>query len=376
MQKIKTGIVGLGKVAHMHAKALAKIPESSLTAVCSRDRDKAADFAELYGVRPFTDVEDMIISGGVETVVICTPHPFHLEPALRAMNTGAHVLIEKPLASSLADCDKMLACAVQNKVKLGMVSQRRFYPSVMRIRQAIDSGKIGRPVLGTVNMLGWRDKAYYDSDAWRGTWAGEGGGVLVNQAPHQIDLLQWFMGPVDELYGIWSNLNHPYLQVDDTALAVIRFKNGGVGNIIVSNSQNPALYGKVHVHGENGASVGVQTDGGAMFIAGMTSITEPPVNDLWTIRGEEDKLSQWVEEDTRLFNSVDPMQHFHELQDSDFLRSVLNDTRPLVDGADGRRTVEIFTAIYRSSFNRQPVKFPLTAETENELDGRPLQEKV
>ena len=124
--------------------------------------------------------------------------------------------------------------------------------------EAIEAGKIGKPVLGMVTMLGWRDKAYYDSDAWRGTWKGEGGGVLVNQAPHQLDLLLWYMGDVDEVYGVWKNLNHPYIEVEDTAVAVVKFKSGAVGNIVVSNSQNPALYGKVHVFGENGAGVGVR----------------------------------------------------------------------------------------------------------------------
>lgn len=134
--------------------------------------------------------------------------------------------------------------------------QRRFYRPCMRIHKAIEAGKIGKPVLGMVTMLGWRDKAYYDSDAWRGTWKGEGGGVLVNQAPHQLDLLLWYMGDVDEVYGVWKNLNHPYIEVEDTAVAVVKFKSGAVGNIVVSSSQNPALYGKVHVFGENSARRG------------------------------------------------------------------------------------------------------------------------
>jgi len=370
MESVKTGIIGLGKVAQMHADALKAIPESVFTAVCSRDIVKARTFAGQYGVKAYTDVEEMIVSGGVEVVVICTPHPNHAEIAVKAIRAGAHVLVEKPLASSLQDCDAMLEAAKVKGVKLGMVCQRRFYTPVQRIRQAIDAGKIGRPILGTVNMLGWRDEAYYNSDPWRGSWEGEGGGVLVNQAPHQLDLLQWFMGPVDELYGYWANLNHPYIEVEDTAVAVLRFKNGGIGNIIVSNSQNPALFGKVHIHGENGASIGVQTDGGAMFIAGMSNITEPPVNDLWTVKGEEGMLDIWKREDTEFFNSMDAMKYYHERQVEDFLKAVINDTKPLIDGEDGRRTVEIFTAIYRSNRDRAPVKFPLAPEEGIDFDGR------
>jgi len=297
----------------------------------------------------------------VEAVIICTPHPLHRDPAVRAAAAGMHVLVEKPLAASLKDCDDILRAAQSNGVVLGIVCQRRFYAPVQRMRKALDDGKIGRPVIGAVHMLGWRDEAYYQSDSWRGTWLEEGGGVLVNQAPHQLDLLQWFMGDIDELCGYWANLNHPYIEVEDTAVAVVKFKNGGVGNIVVSNAVNPALFGKVHVHGANGASIGVQTDGGAMFIAGVTSITEPPVNDLWTVPGEEGMLEVWQKEDSDFFNSVDFMQHHHDRQVEDFLRAVLNDTRPLITGEDGRKTVEIFTAIYRSNRERAPVKFPLEA---------------
>jgi len=163
--------------------------------------------------------------------------------------------------------------------------KNRWYAPVARVKKAIEDGKIGEPVLGTINMLGWRDKDYYDSDEWRGTWKMEGGGVLVNQAPHQLDIFQWYMGAIDKVYAVHRNLNHPYIEVEDTALAIVNFKSGAIGNIIVSNSQKPGIYGKVQVHGVNGASVGVQTDGGAMFIAGMSNVLEPPVNDLWSVPG-------------------------------------------------------------------------------------------
>jgi len=183
--------------------------------------------------------------------------------------------------------------------------------------------------------------------------------VLVNQAPHQLDLLLWYMGEVDEVVGCWDTLNHPDLEVDDTAMALIRFRSGALGNIVVSNSQNPALFGNVRVHGSNGASVGVQTDGGAMFIAGMSGITEPPVNDLWTIAGEEDRLPELQAEDSEFFNSVDSMYYFHREQLADFLSAIREDRQPLITLDDGRRTVELFTAIYRSQAEHGWVKLPL-----------------
>lgn len=369
--KIKTGIIGAGKVAHLHAGALEKSKNAKLTAVCSRTPQRVADFANRYGITAFDSVEAMVQNGGVQAVTVCTPHPDHAGVSIEALNAGAHVLVEKPMASSLSDCDAMIAAARETGKKLGLISQRRYYPPVLRIKKAIDEGKLDVPVLGTVNMYGWRDEAYYNADPWRGKWKAEGGGVLVNQAPHQLDILQWYMGPVQTLFGFWDNLNHPYIEVEDTAIAVIQFKNGALGNIVVSNSQNPALYGKVAVHGRNGASVGVQTDGGAMFIAGMSSIAEAPYNDIWTIQGEESNIDSWKQEDKALFKRINPMEYFHQLQIEDFMDSIVEDRNPKIPGEEGRKTVELFTAIYRSKRDQIPVEFPLQAETDrDDFDGR------
>jgi UDP-N-acetyl-2-amino-2-deoxyglucuronate dehydrogenase len=352
-------ILGCGKVAHLHAKAIKNLPNAKLAGVWSRTFKTAGIFASQYGTTAFRSIPGMISGASIDLVIVCTPHPFHREPAEQAAKAGANVLVEKPLASSLEDCDAIINACSEADVKLGVVSQRRWYSPVIRVKEAIRAGKIGKPILGTINMLGWRGKNYYEADAWRGTWKMEGGGVLVNQAPHQLDILLWYMGEIDEVYGLWRNLNHPTIEVEDTALAIVKFKNGGIGNILVSNSQKPGIYGKVHVHGENGASVGVQTDGGAMFVAGMSNVLEPPVNDLWTIPGEEKMLKKWIKDDTELFHSTDPSIYYMECQITDFLKAIETERNPLVTGTDGRRTVELFTSIYRSSRENRPVKFPL-----------------
>jgi predicted dehydrogenase len=370
MDKLKTAVIGYGKVAHTHAEALASIPESEFVAVCGRDPARARAFGEQHRVRPFPDVEEMV-GAGVQAVVVATPHPAHASVTTAALRAGAHALVEKPLASSLEDCDAMIDAARAARKQLATISQRRLYAPALRVRAAIDAGKLGRPVLGTATLLGWRDEAYYRSDPWRGSWAGEGGGVLVNQAPHQIDLLQWFMGDVDELYGVRANLNHPYVEVEDTSIAVLRFRSGALGNIVVSNSQNPGIFGKVWVHGSNGATVGVQTDGGSMFISGMTAAAEPPINDVWKVPGEEGRLERWQREDADFFGTIDATKHYHRLQIRDFLQAILEGREPLVPGEEGRKTVEIFTAIYRSQRDRQPVSFPLQPETgRGDYDGR------
>jgi Predicted dehydrogenases and related proteins len=361
MKKLRSAVIGCGKIAQVHAQALQNIPETELVAVQSRSEEKAAATAARFGVKHYTDVATMVKQEGIDVVVICTPHPAHREPALAALQNGAHVLVEKPLAVSLEDCDIMMQAAAQNGRQVGMVSQRRFYPSCRRIKDAIDAGKLGTPMLGTVVMYGWRDEKYYSSDPWRGRWKEEGGGVLVNQAPHQLDLLLWYMGSeMEELYGVWQNINHPYIEVEDTAVAIIRFKNGAVANIVVSNSQKPGIYGKVHIHGSNGATAGVQTDGGAMFIAGQSTILEPPLNDLWTVPGEEALLNEWKQSDTREFNAQDPVEYYIRLQDQDFIKAIAANRKPLVTADEGRKTVELFSAIYQSTKERRPIRWPLS----------------
>ena len=359
MKKIRVGIIGCGKVGHCHARAYRAIEGCELVACCNHRLERAEEFGRVYGIPAFDSVREMIEKAGVEAVSVCTPHPAHAAPAVEAARSGAAILIEKPLAATLHDCDAIVEAARASGVTGGVISQRRFYPQAARVKKAIEDGKIGRPILGTVTLLGWRDMAYYASDPWRGSWEKEGGGVLVNQAPHPLDLLLWYMGEVKEVYGLWDTLNHPGLPVDDTAVAVVRFQSGALGNILVSNSQNPALYGNVHVHGENGASIGVQTDGGAMFIAGVSGIAEPPFNDLWTVPGEESLVAGWRAEEDKLFEGPGAVDHFFRLQLADFIAAVREGREPLDTLQDGRRVVELFTAIYRSCQTHAPVTFPL-----------------
>lgn len=329
--------------------------------MCGRDEARTAAFAAEYGARPTTDLADGLNDPEVQAVILCTPHPLHADAAVLAARAGKHVLVEKPLAVTLRDADRMIAAAREAGVRLGVVSQRRLYGPVARVKEAILAGKVGRPVLGTLSLLGWRGPQYYAMDPWRGTWAGEGGGVLVNQAVHGLDLLQWFMGPVLEVSGAWANLNHPGIEVEDTAVATLRFAGGGLGSVVVSNSQNPGQWGRLHIFGENGAGVGVQTDGGSSFVAGMSQAVEPPVNDLWTVPGEAHLLPLWQAQDRERAAHQDVMTHYHRLQLADFIGAVREDREPLVSGEEGRKTVELIEAVYRAGRTRQAVTFPLEA---------------
>ena len=241
VEQVGTALIGCGKVGETHAQAFASLRESHFFAVYHPSSERATAFAMGYGVRAYSDLDQMLADSSIQMVSICTPHPSHPDLAVTCARAGKHVLVEKPMAVDLLGCDQMIAAADEARVKLGVVSQRRFYEPVLRVKQAIEAGRIGRPVLGTVEVVGWRDEAYYELDPWRGKWATEGGGVMVTQTTHQIDLLQWFMGPVKELFGYWSNLNHPTIEVEDTAVAVLRFKGDALGMILVSNSQKPGF---------------------------------------------------------------------------------------------------------------------------------------
>jgi len=368
MRRVRTALVGCGKVGGIHADVLAQLPESEFVAACDSDGDRARSFAERFGVRPFTDVGEMLAGSGAEALIVATPHPLHAASAIAAAEAGVHVLVEKPMAARIDDCDAMLSAASKTGVTLGVVSQRRFCAPVLRMKAAILAGKIGAPALGVVSMFNWRDEAYYRSDPWRGQWATEGGGVLVNQAPHLLDLLQWFMGDIDEIAGSWANLNHPTIEVEDTAVATVRFRGGGLGSIVVSLSQKPGLFSKVHIHGASGASVGVETDRGATFVAGVSAVAEPPLNDIWTIPEEEGLLAGFQDDDRAAFGRIDPSTYYHILQVGDFLRAILDGRPPLVTGIDGRTVVAMFTAIYESQKTRRSIPFPFT-QARGSIDG-------
>jgi len=371
MERIGTALIGCGKIGETHALALQNLLQSDFAAVYDVDASRAKAFAARFGIKAYKDPVEMLHSNAVQMVSICTPHPTHAKYAVMAAQAGVHALAEKPLAANLADCDKAIAAHKAAGTHLGLISQRRLYPATQRVWRAIQEGRIGKPILAILTVQGWRDEAYYRMDSWRGKWSSEGGGVMVNQTPHQLDVLQWFMGPIEELYGYWDNFTHPYIEVEDTAIAVIRFKSGAVGTIVVSNSQNPGLYGRVQVHGSNGASIGVQTDGGSMFVSGITTSVDPPINYLWTIPGEEHLLERWQQEDRALASRVDVMNYFHERQIEDFLQAIIEDREPLVTGEEGRISVEIFTAIYRSQRDHLPVRFPVPAEDgHSDYDGR------
>jgi predicted dehydrogenase len=347
-EKVRIGLYGYGKVTQLHAKAINAGKNAELVSVCGRNRERRDAFAAQWGIASRDSPWEMVQQDHAQGVIISTPHPQHRDGAVECLSAGLHVLVEKPMAITTAQCDDMIAAAQKARKLLSVMSQRRWFPACRRIKHAINEGKIGKPVLAQLTILGWRDKAYYDSDPWRGKWETEGGGILINQAPHQIDLMHWFMGPHEEIHGFWNNFNHPYIEVEDSAVAAIRFKNGGIGSVLVSNSQKPGIYAKVHIHGDAAYSVGVQTDGGAMFIAGMSGIAEPPLNDMWTIPEEKELLDRYRAGDEAFFKTIDPTVHFFTLQIDNFSQAIQDDGTPESTGVEGRETVHFIETVLKA----------------------------
>jgi UDP-N-acetyl-2-amino-2-deoxyglucuronate dehydrogenase len=335
-QKIRIGIIGCGRIAQTHAAALDAIEKVDFAACCDIVVDRARALADKYGVPLVSsDPAALLASGDVDVVMVCTPHPSHAPLVIAAAEAGVHVLVEKPMTIDLAEADRMIEAADRAGVKFGVIFQRRFWPSSQRIRRAIDDGLIGRPILGECFAYLWRGADYYGRDPWRGKWDTEGGGVLMNQAVHVLDLLQWFMGPMVEVHGRWANLAHQgIIDVEDTAVATVLFEGGSLGVITAATSFQPPIGFRVSVLGETGSTLSVLE----------SPESQQGVNDVWTLPGREHEREAWEAEEAN--RPGFPL--FHEMQIRDFLEAISDDREPAVTGREARKAIALITAIYRS----------------------------
>jgi predicted dehydrogenase len=326
------------------------LTEAQIVAVCDPVPGKAAAFAPTHapGAVAFDSIEAMLAGGGVEAVCVCTPHPQHADVVVACARRGVHAIVEKPFTVTLADADRAIAACREHGTRLAVIFQRRWYPGSQRIRAAIDDGRLGRPILGEAIIEFWRGTDYYNLAAWRGRWDTEGGGVLINQAPHMIDLLQWYMGEVEEVFCYWDNLIHPYIEVEDTAVAVLRFKGGGMGLLKATNCTNPQLRFGVIITGASGATASIILNEGDTM----------GHNVVWSLPGDEGAVERWRAEERA--GSLREMPDFHALQIRDWLAAIVAGRDPAVTGEEGRKTVEVIQALYRSGRTHAPVRLPLS----------------
>jgi len=343
---VRFGIVGTGVGANFCAQGISAISDAdmaNLVAVTSRREERAREFASKWGLRDwYTDYREMLEKADIEAVIISTPHHLHYSMVLESVKSGKNVLVDKPMAVSLKEADEMIEEARRKGVKLGVNFQSRFDPTFRKVKEAVEEQRFGRLILGEAAVKWFRTQEYYDKSPWRGSWNTEGGGALINQAIHTIDLLVWIMGPPRYLWGQIDTVGHK-IEVEDLAVAAIRFENGALGIIEGSTAIYPGLPTRLKVHGTEG-----------------TAIVEGEVLKRWSIIGEEEIVSEEAKEGLKSWARPDlaPATN-HASLIKDFVQAIIDDRAPYVNGVEGRKSLEVIMAIYRSGRNRRMIEFPL-----------------
>lgn len=330
---LKFALVGCGRIAKRHSELLGngEIQGASLVAVCDLVEEKAAKIGQQFSVPSFTDMHEMMQKADVDVVVVLTESGKHAEHVIALAPYGKHILLEKPMALALDDADAMIRACDQAGVKLFVIKQNRFNVPVMKAREALEAGRFGKLVMGTVRVRWCRTQAYYDQAAWRGTWALDGG-VLANQASHHVDMLEWMMGDVNSVFAM-SRTALVDIEAEDTAVVVLRFKNGALGVIEATTATRPKdLEGSLSILGE----------GGTVEIAGFAVNKMKEWNFAKSETGDEDVMEKY---------SVNPPSVYgfgHQAYYDHVVDCIRNNKQHLVDGLVGRKSLELISAIYES----------------------------
>ena len=340
------GIIGCGMIAGFHAKAI-QAAGGTLVA-CFDTRAEAADrlAGQYQGCKPYYDLNALLADKNIDIVTIGTPSGAHLEPAVAAAEAGKHVIVEKPLEITLERCGKIIVACTNNNVKLATIFHSRFHDSSLTLKSAIDSGRFGRLTLGDAIVKWYRTQEYYDSGAWRGTWEMDGGGALMNQAIHTIDLLTWLMGPVAEVTAHTALLAHERIDVEDTAAATLKFANGALGTIVGTTASYPGYLKRVEISGSKGSAILEEED----II--RWDFAEPLPSDTAVLKAMANRKSGGG-------GAADPAAISyagHAKLFANMIAAIDGKETLVVDGHEGCRSVEIILAIYKSAKTGQAVK--------------------
>ncbi len=344
-------IVGVGMIAKFHAKALGDIPDAELKSLITRNPEKAKAAASDMGFdgEIYSDIQQALARDDIHIVIVTTPSGAHMEPAVMAAEAGKHVVVEKPLEVTLQRCDEIIEACDKNNVKLCTIFPSRFGDANMELKKAVEGHRFGRVTLGETTCKWWRSQAYYDEGGWKGTKALDGGGALMNQAIHNVDLLLWMMGSPTHITGFTATLAHERIEVEDTAVACLRFENGALGIIEATTSVHPGLPKTIAVHGDKGTVVIEQDD---VLQWELTPAT-----------AEDDAIKERFSKKVGASGgSSDPAAisyEGHRRQLADFVKAIQENREPLVDGREGRRSVEVILAIYKAATEGKTVELPL-----------------
>jgi len=346
------GIIGCGMISRFHARAIADVRGAKLVACFDHKPESAQKLAAETGCKAYSDFKEFLADKDLHIVTIGTPSGAHMEPAIAAAKAGKHVIVEKPLEITLKKCDAIIKACADNNVKLSTIFPSRFHEPAVEIKRAIDAKRFGTISLGDAYVKWFRTQQYYDSGLWRGTWELDGGGALMNQAVHSVDLLTYFMGPVTEVTAQWGTLAHERIAVEDTVVATLKFANGALGVVEASTAAYPGYLKRIEISGSEG-----------------TAVMEEEDIKVWDF-AKKNKKDEAVH--ARMANSKssgggasDPTAigyHGHTKQFADMVDAIKKNRAPAVDGLEGRRSIEIILAIYKAAETGKIVKLPLASD--------------
>jgi predicted dehydrogenase len=333
------GIIGTGMIAEFHAWAITSIERARLVSVYSRSEDRARAFAAKVGGKPCWDLDAFFSDRELDVVTICTPSGFHLEPTVAAAKYGKHVICEKPLEVTLDRIDQMIDAHKQSGTQLGAIFNSRYEPVNQALKKLIGTGRLGRITYGGGYVPWWRPQQYYDQGGWKGTRKYDGGGALMNQGTHTVDLLQWLMGEkVKRVSAFTALLGHTGLEVEDTAAAALQFEGGALGVLFATTAMQPGLKARVEIAGTGGTLISESTS--LKFL----KFSEPLPADEELVRQFGTPAASGGSADPRAISTGNHRRNFEA-----FIRALDTRTDPELDGKEARKAVQIVLAVYESA---------------------------
>lgn len=331
-------IIGCGMISEFQAKAIGALPDARVVGFFDTVPDMAKRRAAEFGGRAFATVEEMLADQSVQAVSICTPSGTHMEPSVQAARAGKHIMVEKPIEITVERVDAIIRACRETGVTLGAIFPRRFQDSSRLVKKTIEDGRFGRILLASVYIKWYRSQEYYDQGGWRGTWKIDGGGALMNQGIHGIDLLQWLMGGIRDVFAFTATLGHK-IEVEDTASASVRFANGALGSIEGTTGSWPGAKIRIEISGMKG-SVVLEDE----TILSWRFQDEGPADEEIRRKYGKESASGGGAGDPRAISFEG-----HRLQFEDFVRAIRTKGRPYCSGEDARAAVAVITSIYRSA---------------------------
>ena len=335
----KFGIVGLGLIADFHGQAIEAMSNGVVYSCMDFSEERVNAFSSKFECRGYTDLSEMLNDPELDIVTVCTPSGNHMEPSLKIIDAGKHLIVEKPLEITLGRCDKILDAASRKGVRISTIFPSRFHEASRVVKDAINKNRFGRLVMGDAYIKWFRTQEYYDNGGWHGTKSLDGGGALMNQSIHAIDLLGWFMGPVASVKAYTKTLGHERIEVEDVAVAVLNYKNGALGVIEGSTAVYPGYLKKIEISGVDGS-----------MVLEESSLIK------WDFReelaGDDSIRNNFASKTDSGGGASDPGAISfkpHQWQFEDFIQSLESGKKSVVEGNEGRKAIEIILAIYKSA---------------------------